>query len=199
MQSLHIPYHDLIMAALPPPLCVCVCFLSSEFFLLCPSPCLFCVCACGRGFLPQAAPGESTPLINFLYRFISFRGRLYPGSPVLLPLCPVWLTCVANTSVSVPPHLRLPCLPRSLLFASSLPACGPACLLPALLCFLSVWVRSRDGPHCAVLHHCHCPAADATSRHLLTPSHSTVTSRTTFGSWDFAPPLPLAPVCTFEH
>ena len=46
----------------------------------------------------------------------------------------------------------------------------PACLLPAVLCFPSVWVHSRDGPHCAVPQRRHYHVADAISRH--SPSHS---------------------------
>ena len=77
-----------------------------------------------------------------------------------------WLACVANTPVFVPPRLRLLCLPCSLVFASSLPACF---LLCPVFCTLQ-----------------------------QTPSPSLVTSRATFGSQDHAPPLPLAPVCTFR-
>ena len=169
------------MAALPSPfMCVCVVCLIPPVS----PPCLFCVCACGRGLLPQAAPGESTSVISssikspdsLLLVAGSFHQSvwLFASWPLCgFCVCVLLLACVAYTSVFLPPRLRLPCLPRDLVFASSLPSCS---------------LLSCVSPQCEyVLQRCHYPVADATSRHLHWRLHEP-----RFGSRDYAPPLPLA-------
>ena len=115
------------------------------------------------------------------------RGCLHPCSSVFfyfvllwISLCG-WYSCVSPTS----PQLAVLTLQFRVL------SYFPACLSPALLCLLSEWVRSGDGPHK--------PALTSTTSRNPHPHSSLVTSRATSGSWDHTPPLPLTLLCTFDH